>query len=822
MTKRRGSNDLKPRVSDKKRRASNFERLKDLADVYDNYFGQDKRHSNFNKIKMNLNLYNGRVDTKFYSEATCFNVGNEKVKFESEAIIHNPIMSQVANSLFGQIYLRNFKPKAKHHGSGAVNMKKMKWNELVKRSHQELLINPLRERIYQQYIVDNNIQDIRSLTPEQLQQVNSDVEQRTNSKLPKDLLNFMFNEYETPTQQSAQRLLNYYVDKLGISNKYIDSFIWPITAGESIICIDDVHGKPTFDIWNPAFVSYGGGHSDETLIQKMDWVKYECWGSYQYITQKYAEHLKNKDYKILEDCLMPILGNSKVKVGEHDSMSREIIRIHNDGGWVADKEYQGFNDKTIAGQNKLKEIYSRVLSQYGDTSGNFSNYGIRECKFFFRDKRHLKRVTRNEGGKEVRYWMDEHYEPTHLDIEVVDLWVDEVQRVTKIGEGDDALYLKMGPVPGQYKSIHNPWDVELPVYGGKFNTHMNMVDNVAIMDLSKADQMQYDIIVHQMRRDMNSDLGTIFTFIQDYKPSSMSWQEWFSVIRTGKVAMLNPRKKGITGVDPQFLKKLDLSKVSDIAQKLQLLQHYRSNIITNMHTNAVSVQGASPYATNEGIQTARAAGTAQTENIFDLHTRTFEAALNGLMERVKYLYSTGELNVDELLNESGITDLQLSEGFSWDALKIAFKLSRQEEESLERMRSETLTLLQNANDPETVWDILRSQTTDEVNNVFRRNTKKLEEQQKQQQEMIAQQQQAEREFELRKIKIKLDAEKEIEQLKAQTSITRTQIDSTKFEKAADVDGNNVSDKLELEQLKLIQKDREHQDKMALERDKLKK
>lgn len=822
MSSRRGSKELKPRVSDKKRRALNFERLRDLADVYDNYFGDDRKTANFNKIKMNLNLFNGRVDTKFYSEATCFNVGSEKVKFESETIIHNPVMSQVAHSLFGQIYLRTFRPKAKHHGSGAVNMKKLKWNELVKRSHQETLINPIKEQIYQQYIVENNIQDVRSLTPEQLQQLNSDVNQRTNSKLPKDLLNFMLNEYETPTQQSAQRLLNYYVDKLGISNKYIDSFIWPITAGELVICIDDEHGKPTFNIWNPAYVSYGGGHSDETLIQKMDWVKYECWGSYQHITQKYAEYLKPKDYKLLEDCLMPMLGTSKVKLGEHDQMSRKIIKVHNDGGWVTDEQYQGFNDKTLAGQKKLREIYSRVLSQHGDQSGNFSNYGIRECKFFFRDKRHLKRVSRNENGREVKYWMDEHYEPTHLDLEVVDVWVDEVQRVTKIGEGDEALYLKMGPVPGQYKSIYNPWDVELPVYGGKFNTHMNMVDNVAIMDLSKADQMQYDLTVHQLRRDMNSDLGTIFTFIQDYKPASMSWQEWFSVIRTGKVAMLNPRKKGITGVDPQFLKKLDLSKMSDIAQKLQLLQQYRSNIISNMHTNAVAVQGPSQYATNRGIETAQAAGSAQTENIFDLHTRTFESALNGLMERVKYLYNTEELNVDELLNESGITDLQLSEGFSWDAMKIDFKLSRTEEAVLEKMRSETLTLLQNASDPEIVWNILRAETTDEVNNVFKTHAKKLEEQRQQQQQAIQAEQQAKNEMEMAKIQLELDSKLQIEQLKAQTSITRTQIDSTKFEKAADVDGNNISDKLELEKLKLIQKNKEHEDKMNLERQKLEK
>lgn len=812
--------EIKPRVSYKSKSKNDFERVKDMVDVYDMYFPPQNAGNKIKKAKINLNLLNGRADTKMYAGQSCFNVGKEKIDFEKEYMIHHPITSQVASSLFGLMHTRPYKPAAKHHGSGVLTTKKAKYNQLIKQAHQNKIINPLREKIFQQYLLETGVQDIRQLQPKDLQQLQFDVNKRVEAELPKDVLEFVLNDFETPTQKTAQTLLKYFTDKLDTHQKYIDSFNFSIAMAEMAIMVDDAHGLPTYEILNPAFLTYGGGHSDNVWIQHKDWVRYEKWGSYQYITQRWAEELTNSDYKDLEECLSPLrVGGGKW--GKHDEYSQMLIREHHDPNSFIHSEYPDVNHKTKDGQRKLKEIYSRIVGKYGDKHGSaYSNYGIREAKFTYRDKRELKVVTRNEGGFEKKYYLDEHYEPTHLDLDVTDIWVDEIYQATKLGTGTFAKYVGVRALPGQYTSINNPWGVELNVYGREFYTHMNTVDNVSHVDLAKADQMEYDIIMHNLRKDMDQDLGSVMVMLTDYKPSNLSWKEWFSLLKKGKVALLEPNKRGAFGVDPQFLKNINLSKASDISTKLSLLQNARNNIITNMHSSNTMVSGASPYATNENIRATQQSTFAQTESLFDIHTQIHEKAINGLMRRVKYLYYSGDLAVDVLLEEAGLTDMKLNEGLSWEHLKIDFKLDRLSQEALQKQKSEALTLLQNQFSPLAVWEILKADTTDEVDNIFKKENKRVEEMQAQAQQAAQQAAQQEQQAEEAKSIREHQQKLEIERLKGELKLLGIELDSDKFRKAADVDGNNVADKLQIELLKLQQQLAIHREKMALEEKKL--
>ena len=80
--------------------------------------------------------------------------------------------------------------------------------------------------------------------------------------------------------------------------------------------------------------------------------------------------------------------------------------------------------------------------------------------------------------------------------------MDEVWEGTKIGHHDSCLYLNIQPIPGQYKSIFNPYEVQLPYVGREYDTHMNNAENVAPIDLGKPSQMEFDTLMLKLSKTL--------------------------------------------------------------------------------------------------------------------------------------------------------------------------------------------------------------------------------------------------------------------------------------------------------------------------------
>ena len=102
--------NVKPRVSYSKKKAYNYERQKQIADLFMAHgYGIDFDNKRIRNFKVNYDLLNGRVDTKMYENSTNYQVLQEKFSIEDgKDIIHYPLIAQVCQSMIGEELRRPF------------------------------------------------------------------------------------------------------------------------------------------------------------------------------------------------------------------------------------------------------------------------------------------------------------------------------------------------------------------------------------------------------------------------------------------------------------------------------------------------------------------------------------------------------------------------------------------------------------------------------------------------------------------------------------------------------------------------------------------
>jgi len=509
--------DLPRYTSWEEKSKDDFALQKERMDRMDLWYGHYRNSEEIEKFNVNYDLFNGRLDTRMYDNPLCFNIGGEQLSLGLETINHYPITSQVAQAMWGEMINRPFSPIAKHIGQVAQNMKRKKWNEVIRQFLQARAINPLRENIERSYLQQLKVQDPRMLTPEQIQQIQADIQRRVIEQTPEEILDFMENDFQTPTEKQAQQLLDYLVSTLNIKYLQDEGFKHAIITGREVYYVGDSHGEPTLELLIPKYFTWSGPDEEE-WFHKMDWGKYERWLSFERATQKYAEFLTDDDLAKLENYVEPLGGFHKTDWYKKDGVVKRTMFELSVYGDEYQKKHGNIDIRTKDGQRKMTRVYDDVIRKYGMNYGrSYSGYGVREVNFAWRDKTKLKRVTRIEGGKKKDYWLSEHYEPTAADYEVRDVWIDEVWEGTKLGTNEDCMYVNVRPVPSQFKSIFNPFDVDLPFYGRNYSTHMNNTAPVAPIDTAKPWQLEFDTTMAQIKHDMATDLGKVFVVLMNMK-----------------------------------------------------------------------------------------------------------------------------------------------------------------------------------------------------------------------------------------------------------------------------------------------------------------
>ena len=808
--------DIKVRDTRKNKEKFSFQRQIDIAEAIDfGYYGAYRDEERIKKHKINYDLFNGRLDVSLYDDNACYTIMGEEVTLNNKAITHYPLISQVAHAKLGEMISMPFIMSIKDQTPLKESFEQREYKKLIEQYIQLKFIAPAQKMVEDKVAQLVPQEQIQAFSPEELQQLQGQVQQEVRAMNPEEIYEYMENDYRTPISKHAQEVTDYLIDQLDIKQKQDEGAKHAIITGEEYYLVDIHNDELTFDTLLPASVSYGGSVETE-WVQDMSWAKVERYLSVEEATQKYAEYLSEKDWNEIYEYVEPLFGSSNRKTLSDDPNSyatrRVMYELSAEGAWT--KNVEGSLDyKTSEGSSNLTKIYNRILSEYGAGS-TLSSFGIREATIYFRDKMMLKRVTRFEEGEEKKYWFGEHYRATEEDISVREVWVDEVWRVVKLGTKNN-VYVKVEPVQYQFRSLTN-YKCELPIYGRAYNTHRNMSRNVSLIDLGKPYQQEYDIEMHALKHDLGTNLGKVFVFLKNLKPQEQSWQEFLTTMKDFGIVMADTNQKGINALDPNLIKTFDVSKMQDVAARVQLMESIRQNLYRAMYSNEATLGQVGQYATNGNVMSQQAASSIQIEPFYDMHRQIVEKAIGALINKARLHYKNHPEKIRNILSPSSYAELEAGLAFWYSELGVSFDNSGRTLRQVEMIKSQVQALIQNSFGPEFAIELMSANSISEISNIAKKGTKRTQELQQQQQEfqMAQQQQNAQLQMQLKQQQFEFELQKQRESL--QTSLQRADIQSKSFQLANDVNENQKHDLLEKAELDRETQLKMHEDKMKVE------
>lgn len=323
----------------------------------------------------------------------------------------------------------------------------------------------MREQIMNKILQESGQTDVFAFAnnPEAQMQLEQQINAQLQTELPKDIIDFINGDVQLATAKQAQRMIDYLVDRHGIKFEQVKGFKNAVATGEEYYYAGDYGGKLLFEAVNPIYFTWGGGDRENVWSQRSDWTRRERWLSYQQMVSRHADKIGKRDLELIDLDVEPIGGFHKgTEFWDKDNPhTKKLMYTYSADEGLRDA-FSHVNVKTKEGRKELFHMYDLAFGRYADKYGsNYSDYGIREAHFQWRDLRKMWVVTRNmPDGRERQFWLPEHYEPTYQDIEVKEVWINQGWEGWKLGSFDNA-YVGIREIPFQYKSIFNPYDVDL-------------------------------------------------------------------------------------------------------------------------------------------------------------------------------------------------------------------------------------------------------------------------------------------------------------------------------------------------------------------------
>lgn len=800
------------KLSYKKKMANNAKWATECMDFYDFINGT---HEDFDKVKRykdNIDIgVNGRASIKEdYENLYSFKFQNETIKYGIKNVTHYPIVNQIITGYVGEHIKRPFTPVAYDVSGNSVNLKKKKHLALLNEYVNATIVQPIIQSETQKWQMANQVPDLAALEPEQQQQVQQEIDTEISKIMPQEINKYMTKEYKSPSETQAQKILDYLIREQRIKEKADESFEVGLCVGEIYYYVGIRHDKPVFERVNPTYFEWGGSQNT-TRCEDGEWAKYTQYLTISEVYNKYGDVFSKADTNKLKS-LLGLSGNNGV---DDITLANNTLLTINSGN------VELHDPKTRPGQLGMAALFSSVAERLGVTAGKLGEIRIRETHFAWKALRKLYKVKKLIGGKTKWLYFDEDYEfsPLAGDIEIKEIWVPEVWQGTKLGV-QDAIYINIAPVPYQYKSVEDPWDVKLPYVGQRLNSPDNNTRNSSYVDLGKKWNFQFDVFMARILEKMSTDVGKVLTFMVEAKPDNIPWADWFAMVKYGKLAPTTFKdfmEINNIGNVPIF-KAEDLSQAFELAQMIPALQYLQTQTALSMLYNPSRLGQISPYIPVGNNQQNIAQSSNQTEKVFNQHAIILEKALTQLIENARIAFKDYDEPLTWVLDDGSIAELTIDqEMLSRSKLGVFVSTTPTDIESTNNLKGVILELIQNQKlDLKATVDIFYANNKSEMLNLVEDYENRMKQEMAQQQDAAMQQQQAalEKQAEIAK---EQDAVKyKMHQETLQTKVATAEIDSEKFAKTLDIDQDGQNDMKEMKDTELEYKkekdelDRQHE------------
>lgn len=749
--------------------------------------------------KINYDLLNGKLHMTDLE--LVLNPENIKAGFVPDRIQHYPIMNSKLNVLRGEESKRVFDYRVVVTNPNAIS-------EIENNKKGELL-----QRL-QQLIADT-----------------SQSEEEFNQELEK-LNDYYTYEWQDMREIRANALLNHYVKEYNIPLLFNNGFMDAMAVGEEIYQCDIVGGEPVIERLNPLKVRiFKSGYSNR--IEDADMIIIEDYWSPGRVIDTYYDVLSKKDMEYIEK-LPDHVGQASV-----DSMDNIDERFGYVNNHMVGEEIStdGFYFDPF---NLFSDSISNPLLPY-DLAGN-----LRVLRVYWKSRRRIKKVKSYdpETGEEVYNFYPETYiiDKDAGEEEQI-FYINEAWEGTKIGTD---IYVNMRPRVVQYNRLSNPSRCHFGIIGSIYN--LNDSRPFSLVDMMKQYNYLYDAIHDRLNKMMAKNWGKILKLDLAKIPKGWDVEKWMYYAKANGLAVEDSFKEGNIGASTGKLAGalnnassgvIDAEFGNSIQQQINLLEFIKMEMsevagITRQREGQVSNR-----ETVGGVERATLQSSHITEWLFVQHDdvkkrvlecflETAKIALKGRSKKFQYILSDNSIRVMDIDgDEFADADYGLVVDNSQGIQELSQKLDVLAQAALQ---NQTLSF-------STIMKLYSSSSLAEKQRLVEKDEQTIQERnaQAQQQQLESQQQIAQIEAEQRQAELQQKEQADIRDNETKLMIAQIQsnnksdndgIEEQEFSKEAKANlmekMREFNERLKLDREKLSHDKKKHEDDVSLKRQALKK
>jgi hypothetical protein len=228
------------------------------------------------------------------------------------------------------------------------------------------------------------------------------------------------------------------------------------------------------------------------------------------------------------------------------------------------------------------------------------------------------------------------------------IWINEVRYGVKINNSVstyytrnysdfEPIYIGGDVIPFQFKGQNNLYGCKLPVEGRIF-TERNSFSS-SLVDKMKPSQINFNIVNNQIVEMLADEIGNVFVIDQNMIPRNSLGGQWgpnnfpmfHQVMRDYQIAAIDPSIRNTEGATNfSHFQAVDMTKTQQIMSRVELAKYFKEEAFSVVGITPQRVGQVTASETATGTQQAVNNSYAQTEPYFDQH-------MNYLMPRVRLM-----------------------------------------------------------------------------------------------------------------------------------------------------------------------------------------
>lgn len=731
------------------------------------------------RYKVNHDLYRNKLDmSQFNHICKPFgdDVGSLPATFENRDIVSGKI-----KALIGMEMQRPFSYKVFATNPEATTAKEKAIMQAIRESVINDIMAPIRQQIeaemqQQQAMMGQGMDPQQA--QKQMQQLQQESELKQKQMTPMEVKRYMEMEYQDPAEVLASQLLEYMRYKCDVENIFSDMFKNTLITGRSVVYVGISNDEPDLKLVDPSRFNFSKTY-DTKFIEDGEWAVCEYRMSASQIASYFSQEISNSDLDRLYE--MTTSGISGFSLFDRD-------------GAMDDDDFS------------VIHCVWKSLRKIG-----FLTYI-------------------DENGEEQEMVVDESYviEEDLGDVSITWEWIPECYEGWRI-DISDPIYLRMRPVPGQFKDIDNIRVCKLPYYGLVIDEYEG--EEVSLMDRLRGYQYFYNIAMYRLELLMASDKGKKLMMNINSVPDSLgiSIDKWQYFVESSPYIWYNPNEEGAaTGDANTVAKVMDLSLVSDIKKYIEIAEYIRQQAGKSV---GITDQVEGQIGQYEAVRNTNQAITQSSyilEGYFNAHERCKINILTALIETAKVCYSSKKqvklsYILDDMSSRMLTVDPVMLDNNTFGIFVSSSAKSVQTKEMIQQLAHAALQT--QTVDFTDIISVLNAESAPEAKAILmsaqKRKQELMEEQQRQEHEQAKELEQ----LKLQQQQQKFEQDKELtilkEEEKRKTELATMSIMGASYNPDHDADNDGMNDFLEISKHTLAKYTAEEnlkmqKDKLALE------